>query len=179
MDMEHEEEHDAIYVLMMDALDGELSGDAEVELESHLRACPPCMREWQAMLEIDSLFRQAPMLSPAADFAQRTVARLPNRQVRIWAMGTIYISLLTVGMLPLAILLMVIVARNSGFFAGAAEAVNTGLSFATILLRAVGNGVGEMMVQNPAIAGWLFVMIGLVFVWNGVYRQLLQQPTRI
>ena len=70
--------------------------------------------------------------------------------------------------------------RNTGgSVAGAAEAVNTGLSFATILLRAVGNGVGEMMVQNPAIAGWLFVMIGLVFVWNGVYRQLLQQPTRI
>ncbi len=179
MDMEHEEEHEAIYVMMMDALDGELSADAQVELESHLRACPPCMREWQAMMTIDSLFRQTPMLSPAADFTQRTVARLPNRQARIWAMGTIYISLLTVGMLPLAILLMVIVAMNSSFFADAAVFVNAGLSFATIFVRAVGNGIGEMMVQNPAIAGWLFVMVGLVFVWNGVYRQLLQQPTRI
>ena len=178
MEMEHEE-HDAIYALMMDALDGELLADDQVELESHLRACPPCMREWQAMMAIDSLFRQTPMLSPAADFTQRTVARLPNRQARIWAMGTIYISLLTVGMLPLALILMVIVATNSGFFAGASDVVNVGLSFAAILLRAVGNGVGEIVVQNPAIVGWLFVMIGLVFVWNGVYRQLLQQPTRI
>jgi anti-sigma factor RsiW len=178
MEMEHEE-HDAIYVLMMDALDGELSTDDHVEMESHLRACPPCMREWQAMMAIDSLFRQTPALSPAADFTQRTIARLPNRQARIWAMGTIYISLLTVGMLPLALLLMGIVAVTSGFFTGAAEMVNAGLTFVGIMLRAVGNGAGEIMVQNPAIVGWLFVMIGLVFVWNGVYRQLLQQPTRI
>ena len=177
--MELEQEHEEIYVLMMDALDGELSADGQVELESHLRACPPCMQEWQAMMAIDNLFRQTPALSPAADFTQRTIARLPNRQARIWAMGTIYISLLTVGMLPLALMLMVIVAVSSGFFAGAAETVNTGLTFVGIMLRAVGKGAGEIVVQNPAIVGWLFVMIGLVFVWNGVYRQLLQQPNRI
>lgn len=175
MEMEHEE----IYVLMMDALDGELIAEDQAELESHLRACPPCMREWQAMMAIDTLFRQAPMLSPAADFTQRTIARLPNRQARIWAMGTIYISLLTIGLLPLALMLMFIVAVNSGFFANAAEIVNTGLTFAGIMLRAVGKGTGEVVVQNPAIAGWLLVMVGIVFVWNGVYQQLLQQPNRI
>ena len=175
MEMEHEE----IYVLMMDALDGELRAEEQAELESHLRACPPCMREWQAMMAIDTLFRQTPALSPAADFTQRTIARLPNRQARIWAMGTIYISLLTIGLLPLAVLLTVIVAMNSGFFAGAAETVNTGLTFMGVMLRAVGNGTGEVIVQNPAIVGWLFVMVGIVFVWNGVYRQLLQQPNRI
>lgn len=174
-----EMEHDEIYVLMMDALDGELTAEDQAELESHLRACPPCMREWQAMMAIDSLFRQTPALSPAADFTQRTIARLPNRQARIWAMGTIYISLLTIGLLPLGLMLMAIVAINSGFFAGAAEAVNTGLTFVGIMLRAVSKGTGEIIVQNPAIVGWLLVMVGIVFVWNGVYRQLLQQPNRI
>lgn len=172
-------DHENYYTLMMDALDGELLADDQVELESHLRACPPCMREWQAIMAIDTLFRQTPALSPAADFTQRTIARLPNRQARIWAMGTIYISLLTVGMLPLAFLLMVIVALSSGFFAGAAETINTGLTFMGIMLRAVGKGTGEIIVQNPAIVGWMFVMVGIVFVWNGVYRQLLHQPNRI
>jgi len=178
--MEIEEmEHEEIYMLMMDALDGELVADDEVELESHLRACPPCKREWQAMLTIDTLFRQTPALSPAADFTQRTIARLPNRQARLWAMGTIYISLFTVGMLPLALLLIGIVALSSGLFASTAESVNTAVTFIGILLRAVGKGTGEIIVQNPAIVGWLFVMVGLVFLWNGVYRQLLHQPSRI
>ncbi len=172
-------EHDEIYMLMMDVLDGELVAEDDLELESHLRACPPCMREWQAMLAIDTLFRQTPMLDPAADFTQRTIARLPNRQARLWAMGTIYISLFTVGMLPLALLLMGIVALSSGLFASTAESVNTAVTFIALLLRAVGKGMGEVVVQNPAIVGWLFVMVGLVFLWNGVYRQLLQQPSRI
>ncbi|HEX6384541.1 MAG TPA: zf-HC2 domain-containing protein, partial [Anaerolineae bacterium] len=94
-------EHDEIYTMMMDALDGELSASNRIELESHLRACPPCAREWQALLAIDMLFRQTPALRPAADFAQRTLARLPNRRYRIWAIMAVYVLLLLSGMLPL------------------------------------------------------------------------------
>ena len=82
--------HDDTFALMMDMLDGEASENQVRTLEAHLRACPECEREWRALVAIDTLFRQTPALSPAADFVEKTLARLPNRRARIWAMGAIY-----------------------------------------------------------------------------------------
>ena len=83
-------EHENAYTLMMDALDGELAGDHKEDLEAHLRACPTCTREWQALLAIDTLFKQTPALSPAIGFTQRTLARLPNRKYRVWSISALY-----------------------------------------------------------------------------------------
>jgi hypothetical protein len=47
------------------------------------------------------------------------------------------------------------------------------------VIFALFNGVGEVIVQQPLIIGWLLVMAGIVFLWSGVYRQLLSQPQRI
>ncbi|MFQ5436111.1 MAG: anti-sigma factor family protein, partial [Anaerolineae bacterium] len=96
-------DHDDTYALMMDALDGELATDGKLELEAHLRACPECHEEWRALLAVDQLFRQTPAISPAAGFTQRTLARLPNRKYRVWALGTIYALLLLAGAMPMMI----------------------------------------------------------------------------
>ena len=172
-------EHDKYYGLMMDALDGELAAGEMFELESHLRACPSCRQEWEAVLAVDTLFRQTPALSPAAGFTQRTVARLPNRKLRLWSLGLVYSALWLAGILPLlaAVALVTLLAGDS--LAGFTAAAQRGLSVAALALAALGNGFGHLAGQYPAIWGLLFVMAGLVLLWNGVYRQLAQQPTRI
>ena len=172
-------EHDKYYALMMDALDGELAAEQAFELESHLRACPPCRQEWEAVLAIDTLFRQTPALSPAADFTQRTVARLPNRKLRLWALGLVYSALWLAGILPVLVVVTMVTLLAGGSLAGFAEAAQRGLSVAVTVLEALGNGLGQLAGQYPAVWGLLFVMVGLVLLWNGVYRQLAQQPTRI
>lgn len=172
-------EHDKYYALMMDVLDGELAAEQEFELESHLRACPPCRQEWEAVLAIDTLFRQTPALSPAADFTQRTVARLPNRKLRLWALGLVYSALWLAGILPVLVVVTMVTLLAGGSVAGFAGTAQRGLSVAMTVLEALGNGLGQLAGQYPAVWGLLLVMVGLVLLWNGVYRQLAQQPTRI
>ena len=177
-------EHEKFHILMMDALDGELAAEAQTELESHLRACPACRREWHAILAIDTLFRQAPMLSPAAGFTQRTVALLPNRRARLWAISIIYVLLLLSGILPI---LLVIWAANTvipfvsqpAFIESVQQLWSQGVRLIGVVSGALFKGLGELIVQQPAIVGWLLVLAGMVFVWNGVYRQLVSQPTAV
>lgn len=176
--------HNEIYTMMMGALDGELSANGHVELESHLRACPSCAREWQALMAIDMLFRQTPALSPAAGFAQRTLARLPNRRYRIWIISAIYVLLLLSGTLPL----LLVVWAVSRFGPMLTEPVMVSSLLASLertlritgtVLRALLSGLGEFLVQQPAVLGWLMVMAGLVFLWSGIYRQLVSQPGQV
>ena len=177
-------EHERFHILMMDALDGELASEQQAELESHLRACPPCRREWQAILAIDTLFRQAPMLSPAAGFTQRTVALLPNRRARLWAISIIYVLLLLSGLLPM---LLVVWAANSivpvisqpAFLESAQRLLDQSVRLVGVVAGALFKGFGELIVQQPAVLGWLLVLAGVVFVWNGVYQQLVSQPTAV
>lgn len=177
-------EHERYHLLMMDALDGELAAGQHTELESHLRACPECRQEWHAILAIDTLFRQTPMLSPAADFAHRTVARLPNRRARLWAISVIYVLLLLSGILPI---LLVVWAANTvvpmlsepSFVAGAQQMLAEAVRLVGVVAGALFKGLGELVVQQPAILGWLLVLAGIVFVWNGVYQQLVSQPTAV
>ena len=41
------------------------------------------------------------------------------------------------------------------------------------IFSALLSGIGEFVVQQPVVIGWLLVMIGIVSVWSGVYRQLM------
>ncbi|WP_420628880.1 anti-sigma factor family protein [Candidatus Leptofilum sp.] len=177
-------EHERIHTLMMDALDGELAAEAQTELESHLRACPACRQEWHAILAIDTLFRQAPMLSPAAGFTQRTVAMLPNRRARLWAISIIYVLLLLSGILPIVLVVwaantVVPVISEPAFVDSVQQVWSQAVRLAGVVSSALFKGLGELIVQQPAIVGWLLVLAGMVFVWNGVYRQLVSQPTAV
>ncbi len=176
-------EHEEIFTLMMDALDGELLADEQFMLESHLRACPDCMQEWQAMSAIDALFRRSPMLSPAADFTQRTLARLPNRRLRLWLMGVVYVTLLMAGLLPVLLVVgtAVLLASSLGEPTAPSSGLQllvTGLQLGGVLVGAVFTAVSRLVIEQPSIIGWLLVMVGIVFLWSGVYRQLLNAPAQ-
>ncbi len=177
-------EHENAYTLMMDALDGELTDDRKVELQVHLRACPTCNREWQLLMAIDTLFRQTPALSPAAGFAQRTLARLPNRRQRIWTMSALYGMLLVAGALPMLIGFWVI--NEFGQFLAQPTLARSILQSMERMLHLLGtvlgaavNGSGEFIQQQPAAIGWLLVMAGVVALWGSVYQKVLNpRPQR-
>ncbi|MCP4362478.1 MAG: hypothetical protein GY796_31110 [Chloroflexi bacterium] len=176
-------EHEDYFSLMMDALDGELSAEDELGLESHLRACPSCKQEWQAMAAIDALFRQSPMLTPAAGFTQRTLARLPNRQVRLWAMGAVYVTLLFSGLIPillifLAAALLSPLAQQPAVLDSVTQLVSKGWQLVAVIFSGLFNGLGQFVIEQPMVLGWLLVMAGVVFLWSGILRQLLNQPTQ-
>ncbi|MCA9972440.1 MAG: zf-HC2 domain-containing protein [Anaerolineales bacterium] len=173
--------HDVFYVMMMDALDGELPEESQLVLEVHLRACPECAREWRALLAIDTLFRQTPALSPAAGFTQRTLARLPDRRYRIWLIGAIYVALLVSGVLPLIVGVWAVsrygtVVTQPAMLTGLVESLRHLAQVAGAIVGALFTGIGEFAVQQPAVIGWLLVMVGIVSLWTGVYRQLIHGP---
>lgn len=177
-------EEERLYALMMDVLDGESTEDEREELYAYLEVRPSLRREWQAMVAIDTLFRQTPALSPAAGFTQRTLARLPDRRLRIWAISVVYLLLLLSGVLPLLLGIWAFTALRP--LVAQPDLVNSLLQAADKTVQVVGtvlsallNGLGEFVVQQPAIFGWLLVMVGVVVLWSGVYRQLVSQPNRI
>jgi len=170
-------EHEEVFTLMMDALDGELANNSKHDLEAHLRACPECSREWHALLAIDRLFRNTPALSPAAGFAHRTIALLPNRRVRIWAISAIYGLVLLSGIIPLLLGILAIsklgpILSQPALVQSLLQSLQTTLHVAGTILSALLNSAGEMILQQPTLIGWLLVMVGIVFLWGGVYRQL-------
>ena len=174
-------EHEETYVMMMDALDGELAAEQQAELDTHLRACPPCMQEWQAVLAVHTLLQQTPAIAPAADFAQRTIARLPNRRARLAATAVIYALLLMGGILPLALVVALVITISPIFqdpgIVGSLWAMGQQvLSLVGTVMSALLSGLGELAIQQPAIIGWFLVIIGIVSVWGGVSRQLIFQP---
>ena len=177
-------EHETFFALMMDALDGELADDGRSQLESHLRACPDCQREWHALSAIDTLFRQTPILMPAADFAQRTIALLPNRQLRLWTMGVMYLFLLLSGIVPLVLGGIAYTVLRPAFsqptvWQNLSQSVEKIFQVIGTVLNALFISTGEFIGQNPAVIGWLLVMIGIVALWGGVFQQLVIQPRQI
>ena len=173
---------DRIYALMMDALDGELSLSEQSELDAHLEDRPSYMAEWQAMQAIDTLLRQSPKMVPAADFAQRTLERLPSRQVRVWVISAVYISLLITGILPLLLIVWVFsqlgdVLVEPAFMQTVIQMLSEGYQVAAAISKAMLSAIGELVIQQPVLLGWLLVLGGIVSLWGGVYRQLLT-PSR-
>jgi anti-sigma factor RsiW len=176
--MVHDENY---YVMMMDALDGELAEPARNDLEAHLHACPDCQREWNALLAIEMLFRQAPMLSPAVDFATRTLARLPDRRMRTWALGAIYATLLLGGLIPLAFIGLLVVRylpilQDPALLGHIWDSIINVARVASTVVSAVLAGAGRFLLEQPVYIGWMIILAGLVFLWGGVFQRLLLQP---
>lgn len=176
--MEHEERY---YLMMMDALDNELAPPEHAELTAHLADCAECDRDWRTLLAIEVLFRQTPLLMPAVDFAERTLARLPNRQARRVALGAIYATLLLSGIVPLLLGVFVltryapILSRPELLGGIWASLSGAGRALVTII-DALLVGAGRFVIEQPALIGWLIILAGLVFLWGGVFQRLLAQP---
>lgn len=180
MDMEHER----YYAFMMDALDGELDAAEQVLLDLHLTDCVTCRREWHALVAIDRLLLQSPMLSPAAGFTQRTLNRLPNHRYRVWLIGLLYALLLFSGLVPLLagawlVQQAVPVVLNPEVWQAVATTVAATLStlgqLLLIVLNALLLGLGQALAEQSAVAGLLLIMVGAIFLWSGIYRQMLHQ----
>ena len=179
--MEHEER---FYTMMMSALDDELPAAERDELMAHLHTCPECGREWRALLAIDMLFRQTPLLMPAVDFATRTLALLPNRRVRVRALGALYGLLLLCGLVPLA--LGIFLAGRYASVLGQPALLEQIVSslvgvgrVATTVVSALFAGAGRFVIEQPAVIGWMIILAGLVFLWGGVFQRLLAQPAAV
>lgn len=174
-------EHEEFYLLMMEELDGEISINGRYELESHLHICQDCMQEWQALLTIDTLFRQTPALSPVAGFAERTLARLPNRQSRMAALGAIYVMLLLGGTVPAVIGLWLVsllgpVLSQPTLLWNVVEPFIRLVGMAWTVLTVVLSSLGSFILQEPMALGSLLMAIGAISVWSGLYQQLVLQP---
>lgn len=68
--------------LMSLALDQSLTQGEVRCLEEHLKQCPTCREEWEAMQRVSRLFTDAPLMSPSPGFADRVMQRLAQRQAR-------------------------------------------------------------------------------------------------
>ena len=173
-----------LYALMMEALDGELSEAGVTELEFHLRARPRLAREWEAMRAVDALFRRSPVLQPAVDFRQKTLARLPAPRQRLYLGIVVYLMVLASGLIPLAALGWLALQLAPVFF----EPVfwrslwQGAIEFAGLMQLMVGafvGGVAEFLRQQPQVLGWLAALLCVVALWAGVYSRLVLQPRRV
>ena len=171
-------ETEDLYTMMMDALDGELAEAEQAELESHLRARPQLAREWEAMRMVDALFTSTPLLQPAADFAQRTVARLPGSRQRLLAGVLIYLLVLASGIIPLIALGWITVQLvptlgQPALFRSLAQGAAEFARLLGVVLDALLDGAGQLVGQQPTVAAGLLLMVSVVLLWFGVYNRLV------
>jgi len=176
-------EHEEIVTLMMESLDGELQQDEMTQLNAHLQSCPSCSQQWESIQAIHQLFLQAPVLSPAADFTQRTLARLPNPRHRLMALSAIYGLLLLSGLVPLILFIWLATqirpafnqpAFVDGLLQGGEQLLGLGQTILAAFWQSLSD-LGELIGQEPAIIGLMLVMLGAIFLWGGVYSQLTRQ----
>ena len=165
--MEQEHAHDDAYVLMMDALDGELTEAGREDLVVHLQTCPSCAREWQALITIDTLFRQTPALTPAADFTQRAIARLPSRRLRLWFVGITYVLALFGGIIPFLLGLFLVrqyqpLVTETSWLSSVLDSAGSVFQILGTVLQALLTGAGQFTLQQPAVIGGLLMLIGVV-----------------
>lgn len=177
-------DQEQLYALMMEALDGELSEAEVVRLESHLRARPRLAREWEAMRAVDALFRSSPMLQPAVNFRQQTLARLPRSRQRLYAGVIIYLMVLASGLIPLAAIGWIAiqflpVLGQPAFWRSLWQGAVQFVSLLQIMVAALFNGAGEFLREQPLMLAWLVVLVGIVALWAGVYNRLVLQSRRV
>ena len=90
--------------LMSLALDQSLAQDEVRCLEEHLRQCPTCQEEWEAMQRASRLLTDAPLMGPPPGFAGRVMQRLARRQAhrrRLVAGVALLVACLSLGALAL------------------------------------------------------------------------------
>ena len=174
--MEREIEHESAYALMMDALDGDLS--APEELNAHLQFCTPCAREWHTLQAVDQLLRRAPIISPAAGFAQRTIAQLPNQQHRLWSLSALYVFLLIGGIIPLIIIGFLAVrfaplVMEPSMARLLWQPLVTIWGLAATISNALLIATAGFVRQQPALWGIILIMAGTIALSGEAYQRYI------
>jgi len=165
-------------------LDNELSPAEVEELKAHLAQCPACQHTYQAMRQVDQLFRNAAtcMVNPSAEFKPRLQAGLTHyRPANFWQTG-VGLGALLLG----AVLLLIVGGTTAGltltstiapFFS--LDLVHRGLLALTGLfnvlndLMSVGSFIvkfGLITIRQPLFWGYVIVALSLTWLWIRMMR---------
>jgi predicted anti-sigma-YlaC factor YlaD len=168
-------------------LDHELSPNEVVELKQHLQSCDNCQQNYQAMQQVDGLFRQAAlqMVAPTAGFSQRFESRLNQHQTerrQAW--------LAILALLLGAILLFIFIISSSWGFMGMlssdlptlqqgqiqvihlANTAHSWLNLLGVLVKA-----SFIVMTQPLFWGLVIVSLIVTGLWGRLMQVLYQQQS--
>ena len=164
-----------IGLLMSLALDQSLAQVETRGLEEHLKRCPACQEEWEAMQRISRLFADAPLMGPPPGFADRVMQRVAQRQARrrrLLAGAALLVVCLSLGALALpaivrwlAMLWQVITdpsllshgAKLAAQLLNLAESVG---GACWLIITALSSYLSQ-----PALLGYSFLVLALITLW--------------
>ena len=162
-------------LLMSLALDQSLTQVEARGLEDHLKRCPTCQEEWEAMQRVSRLFTDAPLMGPSAGFADRVMQQLARRQARrrrLLIGAALLVICLSLGALALpdivrwlALLWQVI--TEPSLLSHGAKLTAQLLNLAEALSRAcwlIITAVSSYLSQ-PVLLGYSFLALALITLW--------------
>ncbi len=159
-------------------LDDELSRPETLALQQHLQQCPACQQTWQAMQQVDTMFRRAAvdMAEPAIGFTSRFEKRLAHRRLTrrhtwlgliILLMGTLFftgISAVTGGIALISagssLLDISIVYYGIGLLGSTVSEVRLFANLAELILK-----LALLMMSQPLFWAYVAVAMGLAALW--------------
>ena len=163
-----------ISLLMSLALDQSLTEVEARGLEDHLKRCPTCQEEWEAMQRVSRLFTDAPLMGPPASFAGRVMQRLAQRQAhrrRFLIGAALLVICLSLGALALPVIvrwlamLWQVITEPSLLSHGAKLAAQL-LNLAESLGRACWLIITALPSLNqPALLGYSLLVLALTVLW--------------
>jgi hypothetical protein len=135
------------------------------------------------MRAVDALFKRSPVLQPAVNLRQQTLARLPGSRQRLYAGVVVYLMILAAGLIPLAAAVWVAVqllpalaqpALLRSLWQGGVQF----LGLLQLMTSAFFGGIGELLREQPTVFAWAFMLVAIVALWTVVYSRLVLQPRR-
>jgi predicted anti-sigma-YlaC factor YlaD len=172
-------------------LDNELSPNEVAELQAHLAQCPACRHTYEAMQQVDHLFRAAAarMVAPGPGFTRRVEARLaqhhPSKPWQIWlAVGALLfgtlslfgiwavvsgLTLVTIGasLLDVGIFYQWLVT-----FIESATSLRVFFNLGGLFLKA-----SFITMQQPLFWGGVLFSLSILWFWVRVMRSLSRRIT--
>ena len=169
------DELERIHSLMMDALDGVISPEESEHLHLYLANHSELAKEWDALLRVESLFRDTPPIACPAGLAQRTLLRLPNASYRRFVLGLFYTVVLLAGLLPLLLIGWLVMQLGS---AELVDVVQQWTQLFQTVSSTVISSLGETVFSRPILWGSTLLMAGLTGVWLTLYQRLFSKGFR-
>jgi predicted anti-sigma-YlaC factor YlaD len=187
--------------LMSLALDGRLTTQERVTLQSHLATCEECRAQWAAFQQVDLTLSSAAQVMPAPGFAARFAQRLARQsQVeRIEVQRTLRrqvlagIGVLATGAAAMALLVVsLLVTAWSGIDGlanlakGSPSLLSQGFELTArwlVTLHALGETVFSVLnvltsSGGPILAAYMLVLIVVAAVWVSVMRGAFKRWNR-
>jgi predicted anti-sigma-YlaC factor YlaD len=178
--------HQPFFDWMQLALDGDLKPEQHVQLDAHLLSCAQCAALWQTLAEVETLFSEAPVVSPRPGFTGRFNARLKQQHSQpraLWGVFVLGLSVvstaavvlpLTLGVLWPLVQLLGQPATSVALFDNA-SAISQTLFTVGAALWAAARALGEFAAGTPLV--WL-VTLGILLataLWVFAIRRLALQ----